>query len=198
MVVTLRESATDGVIPSACANRQLRGSNAAATVAPATWLATPSPQAPVSHVIDDPKQRGILVVDDERGPRESLRLLLKSRAYANVHVAEGGSEALTRMNALGPAIYLVLTDLRMPRIDGMALVRRLAAGHPHPVGVVAITGYPSPENVEAFRRLGTERVLTLDLLAKPYDVWQLLEGVGRWLGVVHERRARSGPTGQNA
>ena len=53
------------------------------------------------NLIADPKQRGILIVEDEFGPREAMRYVLKSRAYVNMHFAQNGQEALDKLAALG-------------------------------------------------------------------------------------------------
>jgi len=129
-----------------------------------------------------------MVIEDEIGPRESLRLLLNSRGYSNLHFAPDGLDALAQLQTLGSSIYLILTDLRMPRMDGMTFVKRLADEHAHSVGVVGITGFPTPEADRSFRDLGKNEVLALDFLGKPYDSRALVERVAQWLDCIHEHR----------
>jgi len=77
----------------------------------------------------------VLVVDDDEGVRYTLREILESSGL-EVDVACDGVEALERLQ-LQPA-QLVVTDLRMPRMDGMELLRKLMAQNPAP-RVVVIT-----------------------------------------------------------
>ena len=68
----------------------------------------------------------ILIVDDERGPRESLRMILSSN-YA-VSVAENGAEALELLRT--DTIDLVTVDLNMPGMKGDELMRTIRAEFP--------------------------------------------------------------------
>jgi CheY-like chemotaxis protein len=81
----------------------------------------------------------VLVVDDDPGVRYTLREILSSEGLL-VDEAADGAEALLRLEAR-PA-PLVVTDLRMPGMDGMELLRRLAARSPAP-RVVVITAHGS-------------------------------------------------------
>ena len=81
----------------------------------------------------------VLVVDDDPGVRYTLREILESEGLA-VEEAANGADALARFDAR-PA-PLVVTDLRMPGLDGMALLRALLA-RPHPPRVVMITAHGS-------------------------------------------------------
>ena len=69
------------------------------------------------------RDKKILVVDDEESIRDVLHRILKGEGY-DVRTASTGEEALARL-AEGPA-DLVLSDIRMPGMDGMALLSRLA------------------------------------------------------------------------
>jgi len=127
-----------------------------------------------------------LVVEDNLGPRESLRILLKAREYANLHFATNGKDALDRLETLAPAIYLVLLDMRMPVMDGMTFLKRIAElNHEHPIGVVAATGFPSPAGMRAFFAMETDYIRPLGYLAKPYDILELLDVVECSLETVH-------------
>lgn len=64
----------------------------------------------------------VLVVDDEPGIRETLAALLEDEGYL-VSRARDGMEALSAVE--NRRFDVILTDVRMPRLDGMALVRRL-------------------------------------------------------------------------
>jgi two-component system response regulator HydG len=114
----------------------------------------------------------ILVVDDDSATRDGLRLSLTTAGYA-VETAEDGEEAMRRMEAR-PA-SLIITDLAMPNMGGLELLRRARREHPElPVIVVTSSG-DVPSAVEAMR-LGAE-----NYLSKPLDVDALLVAVERAL-----------------
>jgi two-component system response regulator HydG len=69
----------------------------------------------------------VLIIDDESGIVDSLRILLKNEGFA-AHVALGGQEALNRMSEIEPDI--VLTDVRMPTVGGMQVLSAVRARSP--------------------------------------------------------------------
>src|SRR5437879_11788994 len=82
----------------------------------------------------------VLVVDDELGPRESLRMLLKP-AY-HIQTAENGRAALDALEWFRPDI--VIMDIKMPELEGLELLRRAQSGDPT-IEVIVITAYARPE-----------------------------------------------------
>jgi two-component system response regulator AtoC len=89
----------------------------------------------------------ILIVDDERNTREGLARALR-RQYT-VHLAESGMAALKLLEET--PVDAVLTDLRMPGMDGLTLVRRILAREPQPVCIL-LTAYGNVETaVEAIK-----------------------------------------------
>ena len=100
----------------------------------------------------------ILVVDDEEVVRLSHIRTLASM-HCNVEVVKDGMEALKVM-ALRPA-DVVLLDLRMPGMDGMAVLKAIKQRWPE-TEVVIITGYPNIETAKEAVRLGA-----YDYLSKP-------------------------------
>lgn len=117
----------------------------------------------------------ILIVDDERGPRESLRMILSS-SYAVVSV-DSGAAALERLRT--EAIDLVTIDLNMPGMKGDQLMRTIRAEFPQ-TEIIVITGCSSVETAVEGIRHGV-----FDYLTKPFDVVQVTASVARAL----ERRA---------
>ena len=79
----------------------------------------------------------ILLVDDEDGIRRVLDIALTDLGY-DVHTAPNGSEALSRFSELAPSI--VLTDIKMPGMDGITLLKRLKQENPE-VEVIMISGH---------------------------------------------------------
>jgi two-component system response regulator HydG len=111
-----------------------------------------------------------LLVDDDDGMRFMLRDALGT-AGLEVHEARDGIEALERIADGG--FHLVVTDLRMPRLDGLGLLRRLS-GRPGAPRVVLITAHGSEQHVVEALRLGV-----FDYLSKPCPVAELLAVVAR-------------------
>jgi DNA-binding response OmpR family regulator len=109
------------------------------------------------------KPSTVLIVDDEIGPRESLRAILKPEHQ--VLVATTGEQAI-KMVEEAP-VDVVLLDLRMPGISGMSVLERVKALNPA-IEVILITGYASYETV-----LGALRLHAFDYIPKPFNVPEL-------------------------
>ena len=89
----------------------------------------------------------VLIVDDERGPRESLRMILSGNY--DVATAENGADALDQLRTA--AIDLVTVDLNMPGMKGDELMRSIRAEFPQTETLI-ITGCGSNETaVEGIR-----------------------------------------------
>ena len=121
----------------------------------------------------DQQGRGarILVIDDEEGVRELIADALRTAGY---HVVEAGdgAEGLAIL-ADGP-IDVVVTDMIMPRKEGIETIVELKRAHPE-IGVVAISGGGRTKNyqfLELAKSLGADSVLQ-----KPFTVGNLLEQI---------------------
>jgi len=112
----------------------------------------------------------VLLAEDDPGVRYTLRELLES-AGLDVEEAADGTEALARFDA-APA-PLVVTDLRMPRMDGMELLRQLRARSPQP-RVVVVTAHGSERTAVEAMRAGA-----WDYFRKPFDPEELQAVVRR-------------------
>lgn len=140
--------------------------------------------------IDDPKSRGILVVDDDPGPRVTLKYVLQSKQYSNLHFATDGVDALEKLEVLGSSVHVILLDMRMPRMDGLTFLKRLGEQDDgHPVGVIVMTGYPTPSGRQEVFKMETKRVRPLDYLAKPFEMNVVLDGVAKSLDAIHQMRS---------
>jgi two-component system, NtrC family, response regulator AtoC len=107
----------------------------------------------------------VLVVDDDAGFRRALSLILGDAGY-EVSVAADGVEGLERARREGPDA--VLTDVRMPRLGGLELVRQLREGG-STAPVLVMTAYGSMDLAVEALRLGAS-----DYLAKPFGAPELL------------------------
>jgi PAS domain S-box-containing protein len=117
----------------------------------------------------------VLVVDDEAGICNAARLVLETAGY-RVLLAGDGSEALMRLAQNAADVSLMLTDLMMPLMDGMALIHALRTILPG-LPVIASTGLGEKPNLAQLQAL---RVTTV--LRKPYGAETLLRAVHDALG----------------
>jgi signal transduction histidine kinase len=113
----------------------------------------------------------ILIVDDEMGPRESLKMILNP--YYNVHLAERGAQAVEMLKEI--PIDLVTVDLKMPGFSGINVLERVKQHDPD-IEAIIITGYGSLDTAIEGLRLGA-----FDYISKPFDVNHILSLVRRGL-----------------
>jgi two-component system response regulator PilR (NtrC family) len=103
----------------------------------------------------------ILVVDDEQSLRDVLSIMLKRAGYA-VTSAMDGEEAIELLNK--EIFDLVITDLRMPKIDGMEVLKAVKSASPGTV-VLIITAFASADSAVEAMKQGA-----YDYLTKPFQV----------------------------
>jgi two-component system response regulator FlrC len=108
----------------------------------------------------------ILIVDDDPSMRTALKESVRRLGYA-VQGAIDGAEALERVSRFRP--WLVLTDLKMPRMTGLDLIKEMKARAPHTM-IVLMTAYGTVETaVEAMKQGASEYLLkpfSMDLLER--------------------------------
>jgi two-component system response regulator HydG len=118
----------------------------------------------------------LLVVDDQKNMRATTAMVLRQAGYL-VDEAEDGAAALLRLE--GSGYDVVLTDLRMPNVDGMEVLRTVRRLAPE-TEVIVMTAYGTIESaVEAIRRGA------YDFIAKPFKEEELLLRAAR---AVEKRR----------
>ena len=117
----------------------------------------------------------ILLADDEPTIRLSVTDALEEAGHT-VRTAKDGHDAWDVI--IDEHIDLVLTDIRMPRMDGLSLFRRIRSEHPQ-IDVILMTAYAEIDDAVAAMKDGA-----LDYLTKPFDVEELLVRIGR----LQERR----------
>jgi DNA-binding NtrC family response regulator len=140
-----------------------------------------SPPSTINHV---PVPRGparavILVVDDDAAMCEFLKEELEREGFA-VEVANGGRAGLERVKRGG--VDLVVSDVRMPDLDGLDLLREVRALDPS-LHVIIITGFGSIDTAIRAVKLGA-----YDFLVKPFEIDRLLPTIDKALA---ERALRS-------
>jgi signal transduction histidine kinase len=118
----------------------------------------------------------LLIIDDDRGPAESLRMVFKD--HYDVYTAPGGKEALEVLRH--QPIDVVTLDLRMPGMTGNEVMEHIKRLDPD-IEIIVVTGYASLDS--AIRGL---RHRVFDYVTKPFDVPQISDLVER---AVARRRA---------
>jgi DNA-binding NtrC family response regulator len=124
----------------------------------------------------------ILVVDDEELIRWSLAEHLRGEGY-DVEEAENGLQLLEKVTARTPD--LILTDLKMPKMDGMEALRRLREQDAD-VPVIVLTAHGAVDSAVEATRLGAKAYLS-----KPFDIREVGIAVGKVLEqhrLAHEVR----------
>jgi diguanylate cyclase (GGDEF)-like protein len=119
---------------------------------------------PLSPLDENIKQAGILVVDDDSVVRELVADAIAAEGF-EVDVCGDGAEALGKNAA--KAYDLIVTDMRLPGLDGLSLIRNLKAGQSG-TDVIVITGYGSIDNAVQCMKAGA-----VEYLIKPLSVDQI-------------------------
>jgi DNA-binding NtrC family response regulator len=124
------------------------------------------------------KPTKVLVIDDEQIVLDSVKRILAAEDY-EVDVSLSSREGLDR--AIQKPYDLVLTDIRMPEIGGMRILRDVKRAKPS-VPVVIITGYATVQNAVQAMKLGAT-----DYVEKPFTPEQLIDVVRKALDVSASR-----------
>jgi DNA-binding NtrC family response regulator len=121
------------------------------------------------------KKQKALVIDDEQVVLDSVSKILTDENY-EVDVSLSGREGLNR--AIQKEYDIVLTDIRMPDIGGMRVLRDIKRANPS-LPVVMITGYASVQSSVQAMKLGAA-----DYIEKPFTPDQLINAVASALDVA--------------
>lgn len=121
-------------------------------------------------------RKRVLIVDDEQGIRDSLRLLLKSNF--DVHTAEDGQQALALIDDVNPD--LILLDVLMPNLDGIATLKQLRERSVN-IPVIMLTATNTVKTAVQAMKWGA-----VDYLSKPFEVEELTNLI---VGTLSDREA---------
>src|SRR4051812_6401116 len=127
---------------------------------------------PAAQRSDTPHSSRILIVDDQRNMRATTALVLRQAGY-DVVEAESGEAALSRL--LADPFDVVLTDLKMAPLDGLAVLRGALEISPS-TQVIVMTGYGTVESAVVAMQHGA-----YDYVSKPFKESELLMRVQRAL-----------------
>ncbi|MBU4459029.1 MAG: hybrid sensor histidine kinase/response regulator [Verrucomicrobia bacterium] len=131
-------------------------------------------------------RRRVLVIDDEKGPRESLRILLKNDY--DVVLADSVAAGIAALKATPPDV--IISDIKMPvmtGIEGLRLIREVDRD----TAVVMLTGYGDLTTAREAIRLGAN-----DYLCKPFEMDDMLRLVRENIARTDENRRKNGALGE--
>lgn len=126
----------------------------------------------------------LLIVDDEQDIRDMLSRHYRYLGY-DVFTAENGVDALRTLAS--EHIDVIITDIRMPGMDGIQLLREVRSQYPM-IHAIMMTGYVTQENVLTCMRVGADCCVF-----KPFDdlaeldaaVRRAVEAIQRWIAALH-------------
>ena len=112
----------------------------------------------------------VLIVDDEEGIRESLKLILSD--HYDLILTDSDEQALRCLDK-DPSVGLVLMDIKMPKVNGLDALKQMKAKRPA-LNVIIITGYKSVETACEATALGAS-----GYIVKPFKSDEILSTVKR-------------------
>ena len=123
--------------------------------------------------------KNILLVEDNSLERRLIDFILKKtfEGQVNVYLACDGNEALSILSK--NRIDLVLTDLVMPNVEGIELIRRIKENFPSVQNILAMSG-KNPYYLYLAKKIGVQGVFT-----KPLDKDRFLNTISKLLGIKY-------------
>jgi two-component system, sensor histidine kinase and response regulator len=115
------------------------------------------------------EKKTLLVVDDEEGPRQSLRMVFRNDYH--VHTVDSGEQALDYVRT--NPVHTAILDIRMAGISGIEVLRQLKAVSPQ-TEIIMLTAYETLETARQAIRHGA-----CDYLSKPFDLPTIRDAVAR-------------------
>lgn len=122
----------------------------------------------------------IVIVDDEMIIRNGLKnmMLSYSKPFASIRVAENGEQALSLIAEYPP--HIIITDIRMPKIDGLELCKRIHESYPY-IRVVVISGFAEFEYAKQCVAYGVK-----EYMLKPVIKMDIHEMLDRMLSTLNK------------
>ena len=115
--------------------------------------------------------RKVMIVDDEEGVRESLKLILGD--HYDLLVCENGDAALELLKTAHKEVGVIMMDIKMPKKSGLETLQEMHAQYPA-IKVIIVTGYKSVETAQEAVRLGAS-----GYIVKPFKGDEILATVGK-------------------
>jgi len=135
----------------------------------------------------------VLIVDDERHLRQSLAEIFEEEGFGVLQAADG-EEALRRLQGTDPPPSLIFLDLKMPRMNGLATLKAIAASVAwRQIPVIIITSFGTCDNTIEAMKLGAYNYIT-----KPLDADEIVTAARKALELAAHPRTRQAPAGAEA
>ncbi|HDL18389.1 MAG TPA: sigma-54-dependent Fis family transcriptional regulator [Bacteroidetes bacterium] len=132
--------------------------------------------------------QNIMIIDDEEDILDTLSDVVSKWGYLPI-VARDGEDALKKFNEV--PIDLILSDIRMPKMDGLSLLEKIKRLSPHTV-IILLTGYPSIDTAVKAMKDGA-----FDYLTKPINLDELKVKIDRGLEKMRLNKSLSFLKGVN-
>lgn len=116
----------------------------------------------------------ILIVEDDESVRTLAARALERAGHA-IETADDGAAGLARIRASGGGFDLVVSDIRMPEMDGIEMAKAAASSYPG-LRIMLVTGYADQRE-----RAEDLRGVIVDVVQKPFTLAEIRERVGRAL-----------------
>lgn len=145
----------------------------------------------MSALMQNPKQKGILIVDDDPFFTYAFKEFFQDHGYSKILTANSGEKALSILAAHSDEIYVIILDLAMPEMDGLTVIKHLIRVHDIHVGILIVSGCCTLEKaveIMALQKASNGKVFIIELLAKPMDSNTVLSRVERALEIVNKAR----------
>lgn len=114
---------------------------------------------------DRARERTILIVDDSETCVTNLEIAIAAIPGIRVAYASSGAEAIRSLEQEGESISAVVTDVRMPGLDGFALIRHIRSDRTHfSIPIIVVSGDTDPDTPARTSQLGANA-----FFAKPYS-----------------------------
>ena len=112
----------------------------------------------------------VLYVDDEEMNLTLFKITFRGKF--DIHVANGGAAGLSVLKDKGDEVSTIVSDMRMPGMDGIDFITQAKAQYPH-LRCFILTGYPANEKVSS----AIEKQLIINSFSKPFNVDTIQEAV---------------------
>jgi DNA-binding response OmpR family regulator len=115
-------------------------------------------------------KKNVLIVDDSRAVRQLLKMVLQRHVNCNLMEAEDGQDAYEKLKS--GSFDLLITDINMPRMNGLSLIGRIRNELSLRIPIVIVTTMGHEEDRDAGLNLGADTYIT-----KPINAPHLVETV---------------------
>ena len=123
----------------------------------------------------------VLIVDDETNIRKVLKALVEQQGYS-ASEARDGMEAISALKK--EEIHTIITDLRMPHLDGMGLLKRVSDQYPD-IPVIIITAHETVDSAVSALKLGA-----FDYISKPFEKQEMVHVIEKAIN-TYQSKSRS-------